>query len=268
MTVPAYFYEPQWRATIQAAELAGLEVISLISQTKAAVFANYFERTIKGTRRALVYDIGKYAFHAAIAEVTHNNVKMLCDEGGKGIGGQHINQRIINYCLKQFLDKEGIDVMKEKENQDERVRAAVVRGLCRLNSKIEQKKQWFITSKSVRIEIECFLQRRDLKVQLSRETFEELCKPLIRKSLEIVDKALDAAKVKGVHGKDQIDDLILVGGSSRILLVESMIREHFKGKFYSKYNLPEEAVALGSAIQAEIMKGKHDNRHYSYKFLY
>lgn len=256
VTVPAYFSEPQRRATIQAAEFAGLEVLSILSEPTAAALTYKFEKKIQGARKALIYDLGGGTFDVSIAEVKDDSVEILCVHGDTHLGGQDIDQLIMTYCLKEFQDVEKIDLMKDRQSDDKRVRDAVARALGRLRAKCEGAKEQLATSPSTIVDVDGIYDNRDLSVELSIETFNQLCKPLIQKSLEIVDKALEDAKEKGIQGKDQINDVILVGGSTRIPLVESMLQEHFKGKLLCKHVNPDEAVAVGAAIQADILKAK------------
>lgn len=256
ITVPAYFSEPQRRATKQAAELAGLEVLCILSEPTAAALAYKHEKKIQGTRKALIYDLGGGTFDVSIAEVRDDNVEILCVHGDTHLGGQDFDQLIMKHCLKEFQDTENIDLMKERESPDKRVKDAVARALGRLRAKCELAKERLACSISTLIDVDGLYQNRDLCVELARETFDKLCKPLIQKSLDIVDKAIEDAREKGIRGKDQIDDVILVGGSTRTFLVESMVQEHFKGKMLCKHINPDEAVAVGAAIQADILKAR------------
>jgi molecular chaperone DnaK len=243
ITVPAYFNERQRQATKDAGKIAGLEVLRILNEPTAAALAYGLDK--KSDVRILVYDFGGGTFDVSILEGGEGVIEVKATTGDTHLGGANIDERIMEWLIEEFKKETGIDLRKDKT------------ALQRLKDASEQAKKEL----SFKLETEINLpfitidpstnQPLHLQKKLTRARLEEMIRDLVDRTMEIVKKALEDAKLR----PQDIDDVVLVGGSTRIPLVQQRIREFF-GKEPHKGVHPDEVVAVGAAIQAGILSGE------------
>ncbi|KAJ9151177.1 Hsp70-like protein [Pleurostoma richardsiae] len=239
VTVPAYFNDNQRQATKDAGVIAGLNVLRIVNEPTAAAIAYGLDKT-DGERQIIVYDLGGGTFDVSLLSIDHGVFEVLATAGDTHLGGEDFDQRIINHFAKAYNKKHNVDVTKDQK------------AMGKLKREAEKAKRTLSSQMSTRIEIEAFFDGKDFSETLTRAKFEELNMDLFKKTLKPVEQVLKDAKVK----KDEIDDIVLVGGSTRIPKVQSLIEEYFSGKKASKGINPDEAVAFGAAVQAGVLSGE------------
>jgi molecular chaperone DnaK len=242
ITVPAYFNERQRQATKDAGKIAGLEVRRILNEPTAAALAYGLDK--KSDVKILVYDFGGGTFDVSILEGGDGVIEVKATSGDTHLGGANIDERIMEWLIEEFKKETGIDLKKDKT------------ALQRLKEASEQAKKEL----SFKLETEINLpfitidpsnnQPLHLQRKLTRARLEEMIKDIIDRTMEIVQKALEDAKLK----PSDINDIVLVGGSTRIPLVQKRIEEFF-GKEPHKGVNPDEVVAVGAAIQAGVLSG-------------
>jgi molecular chaperone DnaK len=243
ITVPAYFNERQRQATKDAGKIAGLEVLRILNEPTAAALAYGLDK--KSDVKILVYDFGGGTFDVSILEGGEGVIEVKATSGDTHLGGANIDERIMEWLIEEFKKETGIDLRNDKT------------ALQRLKEAAEQAKKEL----SFKLETEINLpfitvdpntnQPLHLQKKLTRARLEEMIKDLIDRTMEIVQKALEDAKLR----PEDIDDIVLVGGSTRIPLVQQRIKEFF-GKEPHKGVNPDEVVAVGAAIQAGVLSGE------------
>jgi len=242
ITVPAYFNERQRQATKDAGKIAGLEVMRILNEPTAAALAYGLDK--KSDVKILVYDFGGGTFDVSILEGGDGVIEVKSTSGDTHLGGANIDERIMEWLIEEFKKETGIDLRQDKT------------ALQRLKEASEQAKKEL----SFKLETEINLpfitidpssnQPLHLQRKLTRARLEEMIKDIIDRTMEIVQKALEDAKLK----PSDINDVVLVGGSTRIPLVQQRIQEFF-GKEPHKGVNPDEVVAVGAAIQAGVLSG-------------
>ena len=241
ITVPAYFNDAQRQATKDAGEIAGLKVLRIINEPTAAALAYGFE---KGKdERILVYDLGGGTFDVTVLEVSSDTIEVLATNGDTHLGGKDFDKRLIEYIISEFKKETGIDLSKDK--------AAVQR----IKEAAEKAKHDLSTQQEHQINLPFITmgpdnQPQHLLMTITRAKFEELVKDLIEKTMDPVKKALADAGVK----KEEIQEIIMVGGMTRMPAVQRAVEEFFGKKPNLSVN-PDEVVALGAAIQGAVLKG-------------
>ncbi|MEN3040781.1 MAG: molecular chaperone DnaK [Bacteroidia bacterium] len=243
ITVPAYFNDAQRKATKEAGEIAGLNVRRIINEPTAAALAYGVDKRIKQGKIA-VFDLGGGTFDISILDVGDGVFEVLSTSGDTHLGGDDFDQRIINWLVEEFLREEGVDLRKDP------------RALQRLKEAAEQAKIELSNQQSTEINLPYITvdpRKGPLNLQktLTRAKFESLCEDLYERCLEPCRKALQAARLSP---KD-IDEVILVGGSTRMPRIQKLVEEFF-GKAPNKSVNPDEAVALGAAVQAGVLAGE------------
>ncbi|CAK7197544.1 ATPase with role in protein import into the ER [Sporothrix eucalyptigena] len=239
VTVPAYFNDNQRQATKDAGVIAGLNVLRIVNEPTAAAIAYGLDKT-DGERQIIVYDLGGGTFDVSLLSIDDGVFEVLATAGDTHLGGEDFDQRIINHFAKQFNKKHSVDVTSDKK------------AMGKLKREAEKAKRTLSSQMSTRIEIESFFEGKDFSDTLTRAKFEELNVDLFKKTLKPVEQVLKDAKVS----KSEIDDIVLVGGSTRIPKVISLLEEYFGGKKASKGINPDEAVAFGAAVQAGVLSGE------------
>ena len=232
VTVPAYFSDAQRQATKDAGRIAGLNVMRIINEPTAAAIAYGMDST-KGEQTILVYDLGGGTFDVTILTVDDGVFEVLATNGDTHLGGEDFDQRIMQHFLKVFKKKTGADASKDK------------RAVQKLRREVERLKRTLSTQHQGRIEIESFYDGHDLMESLTRARFEDINMDLFKKTLGPVQKVLEDAKLK----KHEIDEVVLVGGSTRIPKIQSLLKDFFNGKEPNRGINPDEAVAYGAAVQ-------------------
>jgi len=241
ITVPAYFNDSQRQATKDAGRIAGLKVKRIVNEPTAAALAYGLEK--EEDQLVVVYDLGGGTFDVSILEVSSNVVEVVATNGDTHLGGDDFDQYIIKYLSNEFRKESGIDISRDRMVL-QRLREAAERAKIELSSVSETDINLpFLTADATG--------PKHLNLRLSRSKFEQLVGSLVDRSLEPCRKALkDAGKSAG-----EIDEVILVGGSTRIPLVQKRVEQFFSKKPHQGVN-PDEVVALGAAVQAGVMGGE------------
>lgn len=239
VTVPAYFNDAQRQATKDAGIIAGLNVLRIVNEPTAAAIAYGLDRK-DGERQIIVYDLGGGTFDVSLLSIDQGVFEVLATAGDTHLGGEDFDQRIISHFTKLFNKKHSVDITKD------------LKTMGKLKREVEKAKRILSSQMSVRIEIEAFHQGKDFSETLTRAKFEELNLDLFKKTLKPVENVLKDGKIN----KDEVDDIVLVGGSTRIPKVQELLEEYFKGKKASKGINPDEAVAYGAAVQGGVLSGE------------
>ncbi|CAD6569897.1 MAG: ATPase with role in protein import into the ER [Alectoria sarmentosa] len=237
VTVPAYFNDNQRQATKDAGTIAGLNVVRVVNEPTAAAIAYGLDRT-GDERQIIVYDLGGGTFDVSLLTIDNGVFEVQATAGDTHLGGEDFDQRIINYFTKRYNKEKNVDITKD------------LKTMGKLKREVEKAKRSLSSQMSTRLEIESFYKGEDFSETLTRAKFEELNMDLFKKTLKPVEQVLKDAKVK----KNEINDIVLVGGSTRIPKVQSMLEEFF-GKPLSKGINPDEAVAFGAAVQGGVLSG-------------
>ncbi|RMZ87838.1 hypothetical protein DV736_g4942, partial [Chaetothyriales sp. CBS 134916] len=238
VTVPAYFNDAQRQATKDAGTIAGLTVMRVVNEPTAAAIAYGLDK--KKESQIIVYDLGGGTFDVSLLAIEDGVFEVLATAGDTHLGGEDFDQRVIDYFVKLYNKKNDVDITKDAKT------------MGKLKREVEKAKRTLSSQMSTRIEIESFHQGNDFSETLTRAKFEELNNDLFKKTLKPVEQVLKDAKVS----KKDIDDIVLVGGSTRIPKVQSLIEEYFGGKKASKGINPDEAVAYGAAVQGGVLSGE------------
>ncbi len=241
ITVPAYFNDAQRQATKDAGEIAGLKVLRIINEPTAAALAYGLDK--KGKNKTVaVYDLGGGTFDISILEIAEGAVEVKATNGDTHLGGDNFDQRLIDYLADEFYKMEGIDLRKDPMAL-QRLREAAEKAKMELSQMLQTDVNLpFITATADG--------PKHLNINITRAKFESLCQDLFEKTLKPVEKAMMDAKLT----PQQIDEVILVGGSTRIPKIQELVRNYF-GKEPSKGVNPDEVVAVGAAIQGGVLSG-------------
>ena len=239
VTVPAYFNDAQRQATKDAGVIAGLNVARIINEPTAAAIAYGLDKKGK-EQNILVFDLGGGTFDVSILTIDNGVFEVISTNGDTHLGGEDFDQRIMEYFIKLIKKKHGKDISTD------------AKAVQKLRREAERAKRSLSNQHQVRVEVEALFEGIDLSEPLTRARFEELCGDLFRKTLGPVKKALEDANM----GKTDIDEVILVGGSTRIPKVQALLQEFFDGKEPNKGVNPDEAVAFGAAVQGGILSGE------------
>ncbi|MCX7943633.1 MAG: molecular chaperone DnaK [Deltaproteobacteria bacterium] len=240
ITVPAYFNDAQRQATRDAGTIAGLEVEAIINEPTAAALAYGYGKNIN--RRIAVYDIGGGTFDISIVDVAGENFKVISTAGDSFLGGEDIDNRIMDYCISSFMQDYGID-LRQDAVAIQRLKEAAEKAKCDLS---------ILTSTEISIPFIATDAKNNpihLRVTLTRDFLEEISKSIIEKTFSICDLAFRTANID----KSTIKDVLLVGGQSRMPMVARMVKEYF-GLDPSKRIHPDEAVAIGAAIKGHMIQ--------------
>ncbi|GAB7363376.1 hypothetical protein MBLNU230_g3655t2 [Neophaeotheca triangularis] len=239
VTVPAYFNDAQRAATKDAGTIAGLNVLRVVNEPTAAALAYGLDKTDQ-ERQIIVYDLGGGTFDVSILTVDQGVFEVQATAGDTHLGGEDFDQRVMDHFTKTYNKAHDTDITKNKKT------------MGKLKREVEKAKRTLSSQMSTKIEIEAFHEGNDFSETLTRAKFEELNNDLFKKTLKPVEQVLKDAKLK----KADIDDIVLVGGSTRIPKVQAMLEEYF-GKKASKGINPDEAVAYGAAVQGGVLAGEH-----------
>lgn len=239
VTVPAYFNDAQRQATKDAGVIAGLNVARIINEPTAAAIAYGLDKK-GGEKNILVYDLGGGTFDVSILTIDNGVFEVLSTSGDTHLGGEDFDQRIMDYFIKLIKKKHNKDISKDN------------RALGKLRRECERAKRALSSQHQVRVEIESLFDGVDFSEPLTRARFEELNMDLFKKTMGPVKKALDDANLQ----KHEINELVLVGGSTRIPKIQQLLKDFFDGKEPNKGVNPDEAVAYGAAVQGGILSGE------------
>jgi heat shock protein 5 len=239
VTVPAYFNDAQRQATKDAGTISGMKVQRIINEPTAAAIAYGMDKS-GGESNVLVFDLGGGTFDVTLLTIDQGVFEVLATNGDTHLGGEDFDQRVMQFFIKMMKKKNGIDVSGDK------------RALQVLRKEVERVKRALSSQQQARLEIEDLAEGFDLSETLTRARFEELNNDLFKKTLGPVGRVLEDADIE----KSEVDEIVLVGGSTRIPKVQSLISEYFGGKEPSKGINPDEAVAYGAAVQGGILSGE------------
>ena len=245
ITCPANFDDSQRKATKAAGEIAGFNVLRMINEPTAAALAYGLSK--KSNQQIAVYDFGGGTFDVSVLNTTPETMEVIATGGEAHLGGRDFDQRIINWLVDEYKKEQGIDLSKDVLAL-QRLKEAAEKAKIELSSAMETEINLpFITSDSSG--------PKHLLYKITRAQFENLSRDLIERSIEKTKKTLEEVKL----GKSEIEEIVLVGGSTLIPAVREQVKEFF-GKEPNKSINPEEVVAIGAAIQAEILRAKTEGR--------
>jgi len=241
VTVPAYFNDAQRQATKDAGIIAGLNVLRIVNEPTAAAIAYGLDKKHANGKETnvLIFDLGGGTFDVSILSIEDGIFEVKSTAGDTHLGGEDFDNRIVDHFVKEFKRKHKKDITVNK------------RALRRLRTACERAKRTLSASAQANIEIDSLYEGIDFYSSITRARFEELCADLFRGTLDPVEKALRDAKMD----KSAINDVVLVGGSTRIPKVQKLLSDFFNGKELNKSINPDEAVAYGAAVQAAILTG-------------
>ncbi|TWW53773.1 heat shock 70 kDa protein 1-like [Takifugu flavidus] len=239
ITVPAYFNDSQRQATKDAGVIAGLNVLRIINEPTAAAIAYGLDKGKSAERNVLIFDLGGGTFDVSILTIEDGIFEVKATAGDTHLGGEDFDNRMVNHFVEEFKRKQKKDISQNK------------RALRRLRTACERAKRTLSSSTQASIEIDSLFEGIDFYTSITRARFEELCGDLFRGTLDPVEKALRDAKMD----KGQINDIVLVGGSTRIPRIQKLLQDFFNGRELNKSINPDEAVAYGAAVQAAILTG-------------
>ncbi len=242
ITVPAYFNDAQRQATKDAGRIAGLEVLRIFNEPTAAALAYGLDKKDRQLKVA-VYDLGGGTFDISILEIGGGVFEVIATKGDTHLGGDDIDQRIINWLVEEFLEETGIDLRKDRM------------ALQRLKEAAEKAKKELSTLQETTISLPFIAADasgpKHLERKLTRARLEQMARDLIERTIEICRQALEDAKLS----PGEIDEVILVGGQTRMPLVQQMVRDFFGREPHKGIN-PDEVVAIGAALQGAVLSGE------------
>ena len=239
VTVPAYFNDSQRQATKDAGTIAGLNVLRIINEPTAAAIAYGLDKKSQKEHNVLIFDLGGGTFDVSLLSIDEGVFEVKATAGDTHLGGEDFDSRLVNFLAEEFKRKNKKDLTTNQ------------RSLRRLRTAAERAKRTLSSSAQTSIEIDSLFEGIDFYTSITRARFEELCADLFRSTLEPVEKVLADSKLD----KSQIDEIVLVGGSTRIPKVQKLVSDFFNGKEPNRSINPDEAVAYGAAVQAAILTG-------------
>jgi len=240
ITVPAYFNDAQRQATKDAGLISGLEVLRIINEPTAAAIAYGMDKK-SGEKNIVVFDLGGGTFDVSLLTIDNGVFEVIATAGDTHLGGEDFDQRVTDHFVKIFKKKNnGVDIKKDP------------RAFQKLKNEVEKAKRDLSSVHQVKVTIEGIMEGIDFSETLTRARFEELCADLFKKTIVPVQQVLDDSSMK----KSEIDEIVLVGGSTRIPKVQQLIKDFFNGKEPNRGINPDEAVAYGAAVQGGILGGE------------
>jgi L1 cell adhesion molecule like protein len=241
ITVPAYFNDAQRQATKDAGAIAGLNVLRIINEPTAAAVAYGLDQKTSKEKNVLIFDLGGGTFDVSLLTIEDGVFEVKATGGDTHLGGEDFDNRLVQYCVEEIKKKFKKDISDSQK------------ALRRLRTACERAKRTLSSSAQAQIEIDSLYEGLDYNTCISRAKFEDLNMDYFRKCMEPVEQVLKDAKM----AKSSVDEVVLVGGSTRIPKIQSMLSEYFNGKELNRSINPDEAVAYGAAVQAAILAGTH-----------
>jgi heat shock protein 5 len=238
VTVPAYFNDAQRQATKDAGTISGMSVQRIINEPTAAAIAYGLDKK-GGEKNILVFDLGGGTFDVTLLTIDNGVFEVLATNGDTHLGGEDFDQRVMQYFIKMLKKRDNVDITSDK------------RALQKLRREVERVKRTLSSQHQARLEIEGLVDGSDFSETLTRARFEELNLDLFKKTLSPVQKVMEDSDLS----KSEVDEIVLVGGSTRIPKVQALLKEFFDGKEPSRGVNPDEAVAYGAAVQGGILGG-------------
>jgi L1 cell adhesion molecule like protein len=244
VTVPAYFNDSQRQATKDAGAIAGLNILRIINEPTAAAIAYGLDKNDKTEKNILIFDCGGGTFDVSILNIDDSVFEVLATAGDTHLGGEDFDTILVEYFTEEFRKKHKHDISENKK------------ALRRLRTACERAKRTLSSATTANIEVDSLYDGIDFNSTITRAKFENLCDSLFRKTMTPVEQVLKDSKLS----KSQIDEVVLVGGSTRIPKIQQLLSEFFNGKELCKSINPDECVAYGAAIQAAILTGSKDEK--------
>ena len=239
ITVPAYFNDSQRQSTKDAGMIAGLNVLRIINEPTAAAIAYGLDKKDK-ERNILVFDLGGGTFDVSLLTIDSGVFEVIATNGDTHLGGEDFDNRVLDFLIKKIKKQHNQDVGKNKG------------AIQKLKTEIEKAKRSLSSSPQATMEIEELVEGLDFKDTITRAKFEELNMDLFKKTMEPVEKVMGDGGMK----KNEVHEVVLVGGSTRIPKIQQLIKDYFNGKEPNKGINPDEAVAYGAAVQGGILGGE------------
>jgi heat shock protein 5 len=240
VTVPAYFNDAQRQSTKDAGTISGLNVVRIINEPTAAAIAYGLNKA--GEKNILVFDLGGGTFDVSLLTIDDGFFEVVATNGDTHLGGEDFDNRIMAHFLDFMKKKKKVDISKDPK------------ALARLRKACEAAKRQLSSQPEVRVEVDSISEGYDFSEKLTRAKFEELNMDMFKGTLQPVQKVLEDSKLK----KSEIDEIVMVGGSTRIPKVQQLIKDFFGGKQPNQGINPDEAVAYGAAVQAAVLTGESE----------
>merc|ERR1719242_2767471 len=238
ITVPAYFNDAQRQATKDAGHIAGLEVLRIINEPTAAAIAYGLDNAEETEEKnVLIFDLGGGTFDVSLLTIDEGIFQVLATAGDTHLGGEDFDNRLVEFCIADFKKKNKLDITSN------------ARSMRRLRTQCEQAKRSLSGAQRVTIEVDSLYEGIDYHAVLTRPKFENLCAEDFHRCMAPVSQVLQDAKLS----KNNIDEIVLVGGSTRIPKIQELLSKFFNGKELNKSINPDEAVAWGAALQAAVL---------------
>ncbi|KAI9457805.1 heat shock protein 70 family [Lactarius psammicola] len=240
VTVPAYFNDSQRLATKDAGAIAGLDVLRIINEPTAAAIAYGLDQQSKVERNVLIFDLGGGTFDVSLLNISGGVFAVKATAGDTHLGGEDFDNALLEHFKNEFKRKTKLDISED------------ARALRRLRSACERAKRTLSSVTQTTVEVDSLFQGEDFSANITRARFEEINATLFKSTLEPVEKVLKDAKIP----REKVDDIVLVGGSTRIPKIQSLVSEYFGNRQLNKSINPDEAVAYGAAVQAAVLTGQ------------
>ena len=244
VTVPAYFNDSQRQATKDAGIIAGLNILRIINEPTAAAIAYGLDNKKSKDQNVLIFDCGGGTFDVSILSIEDSIFEVKATAGDTHLGGEDFDTLMVEYFIDEFKRKNKKDISENK------------RAVRRLRTACESAKRTLSSSTVANIELDSLFEGVDFMTTITRAKFENLCDSLFRKTMEPVEQVLRDSKLS----KSSIDEIVLVGGSTRIPKIQQLLSDFFNGKELCKSINPDECVAYGAAVQAAILTGSKDSK--------
>merc|ERR1719219_1429135 len=242
ITVPAYFNDAQRQATKDAGHIAGLEVLRIINEPTAAAIAYGLDNADETEEKnVLIFDLGGGTFDVSLLTIDEGIFQVLATAGDTHLGGEDFDNRLVTYCIEDFKKKNKLDIRDS------------ARAMRRLRTACESAKRSLSGAARVTIEVDTLYEGIDYHVVISRPKFEKLCEADFQRCMAPVSRVLQDAKMS----KNDVHEVVLVGGSTRIPKIQDLLSKFFNGKELNKTINPDEAVAWGAALQAAVLGGEN-----------
>jgi len=242
VTVPAYFNDSQRQATKDAGTISGLNILRIINEPTAAAIAYGLDKKVGNEKNVLIFDLGGGTFDVSILAIEDGIFEVKATAGDTHLGGEDFDNLLVKHCKELFRQKHKKDITPNK------------RSVRRLITACERAKRTLSGSTQANIEIDSLFEGIDFYTTITRAKFEDLCKDKFKDCLDPVSKCMSDAGLE----KNQIHDVVLVGGSTRIPKIQALLQNFFNNKELNKSINPDEAVAYGAAVQAAILSGDKD----------
>merc|ERR1719420_2902547 len=244
ITVPAYFNDSQRQATKDAGQISGMTVKRIINEPTAAAIAYGLDKVGDGERNVLIFDLGGGTFDVSILAIDDGIFEVKATAGDTHLGGEDFDQKLLEHCCAQFLKESGIDIRKNS------------RAMRRLRTQCERAKRFLSSVNQTTIEVDGLAQGEDFYYSITRAKFEQLCMSYFKDTLKPVEQCLRDSKLS----KNQIHDVVMVGGSTRIPKVIQLLKDFFNGRDPNRSINPDEAIAYGAAVQAAVISGNQSEK--------